>query len=649
MFTSGTTGVPKGVMVSHRSIVRAVINNGFMDIGPADRVAFATNPSFSASTFDLWSALMSGARVVIIGDDTKLNAYRLEASLIHHQVNCLMLTAPLLLQHASLIGKTLSQLKYLLSGSEKVQARAFLAVHQHGGPVRLINRYAATETLNAVVFTATPTSDQLNNLPIGRPSSNSRVYVLDKHRNPVPIGVVGELYIGGPGISTGYLNRPDLTAARFLDDPFSDVQGARMYKSGDMVRYLPDGNLVCVGRNDDLVKFRAYRVELGEIQARLVEHPLVRNAAVLAVGEGEDKQLVAYVEADHHEQLDDTLRAHLAHMLPHFMIPAAFVCLDALPLTSRGKIDRRALPDPDFSSSSTGVYVAPQGEIEIALSTMWSELLKVKLVGRLDNFFMLGGHSLLAMRLLNSVAAAFGPQLPMSALFASPTLHDLADAVNASINQGSSTHPSIPRASRDGPLELSYAQQRLWFLTKIGEACENYHVHRAFRLRGALEVISLHKALDALYARHESLRCTFPTVDGHPNVQILPACDGLPFAMVDLQQGLDQEFVAKQAAHLERIAPFDMERGPLVRAKLIQTAKNEHIFLLTMHHIVTDGWSMGVMFRELNMLYERFVIQHGESDTASEALSALADEVREACFRWRGAHTGAFEPRVRAS
>ncbi|KAF9956279.1 hypothetical protein BGZ72_002868, partial [Mortierella alpina] len=194
----------------------------------------------------------------------------------------------------------------------------------------------------------------------------------------------------------------------------------------------------------------------------------------------------------------------------------------------------------------------------------------------------------------------------MSALFASPTLHDLADAVNTSINQGSSTYPSIPRASRDGPLELSYAQQRLWFLTKIGDACENYHVHRAFRLRGALEVISLHKALDALYARHESLRCTFPTVDGHPNVQILPACDGLPFAMVNLQQGLDQEFVAKQAAHLERIAPFDMERGPLVRAKLIQTAKNEHIFLLTMHHIVTDGWSMGVMFRELNMLYEAY-------------------------------------------
>ncbi|KAF9275373.1 hypothetical protein BGZ68_010837, partial [Mortierella alpina] len=606
MFTSGTTGVPKGVMVSHRSIVRGVINNGFTNIGPADRVAFATSPSFSPSTCDLWSALLSGACVVIISDDTKLDAHRLEAALIRHQVNCLYITAPLLLQYAPVIGKTLSQLKYLLSGGEQVQAKAYLAVQQHGGPVRLINRYASTETLCALVFTATRTIDQLNNLPIGRPASNGRVYVLDKHRNPVPIGVVGELYIGGPGISTGYLNRPDLTGARFLSDPFSGVQGARMYKSGDLARYLPDGNLVFFGRNDDLVKIRAYRVELGEIQARLVEHPVVRNAAVLAVGEGEDQQLVAYVEADHHEQLNDTLQEHLARMLPHYMIPAAFVRLDAIPLTSRGKIDRRALPEPDFSSSVSGVYVAPQGEIEVAIATMWSELLKVKLVGRYDNFFMLGGHSLKAMRLLNSVAAAFGPQLPMSTLFASPTLHGLADAVHTSRNQGGSTHLSITRASRDGPLELSYAQQRLWFLTKIGDACENYHVHRALRLHGALDLISLQKALDTLYARHESLRCVFPTVDGHATVQILPASDGLPFAILDLQQEQDQEFVTKQAARLERVAPFDMERGPLVRAKLIQITKNEHIFLLTMHHIITDGWSLFVLFSELNMLYDAY-------------------------------------------
>ncbi|KAG0041439.1 hypothetical protein BGZ83_001797, partial [Gryganskiella cystojenkinii] len=651
MFTSGTTGVPKGVVVPHRAFLRAVINNGYADIGPADRVALASNPSFVISTTELWSALLNGARVVIIDDDTKFNASRLAEVLISQQVTCLYITPTLLLQYAPIIGKTLSQLKYLFFGGEQVQAKGYLAMHQYEGPARLIIRYGATEAVCVLTYTTTCTINQLGRSPIGRPTSNVRAYVLDKHRNPVPLGVVGEIYFGGPGIATGYLNRPDLTAARFLPDPFSDVQGARMYKSGDLARYLPDGNLVFYGRNDDLVKIRAYRVELGEIQARLAEHPLVRNAAVLAVGEEEDKQLVAYVEADHCEHLDDTLREHLARMLPHYMIPAAFVYLSTLPLTSRGKIDRRALPDPDFSSSVSRVYVAPQGEIEVPLATMWSELLKVKLVSRYDNFFMLGGHSLLAMRLLNSVAAVFGPQLPMSTLFASPTLHGLADAVHTNINQGSSAHLSIPRASRDGPLELSYAQQRLWLLTKIGDACENYHIHRALRLRGALDLISLQKALDALYARHESLRYAFPTVDGRATVQILPASNGLPFVILDLQQEQDQEIVTKQAALQERVAPFDMERGPLVRAKLTQIANNEHVFLLTMHHIVTDGWSLFVLFSELNMLYEAYSsglpnpltplpIQYPDY-AAWQRQQFTQDKLKDQAAYWRETLTGA--------
>ncbi|KAF9950489.1 hypothetical protein BGZ72_007875, partial [Mortierella alpina] len=252
MFTSGTTGAPKGVMVPHRAFLRAVINNGYADIGPADRVALASNPSFTTSTTELWSALLNGARVVIIDDDTKLNASRLAEALVHHQVTSLLITPPLLLQYAPIIGKTLSQLKYLFFGGEQVQAKGYLAVHQYEGPARLIIRYGATEIVSPLTYTTTCTINQLGRSPIGRPTSNVRAYVLDKHRNPVPLGVVGELYFGGPGIATGYLNRPDLTAARFLPDPFSDVQGARMYKSGDLARYLPDGNLVFYGRNDDL-------------------------------------------------------------------------------------------------------------------------------------------------------------------------------------------------------------------------------------------------------------------------------------------------------------------------------------------------------------------------------------------------------------
>ncbi|KAF9190483.1 hypothetical protein BGZ49_003689, partial [Haplosporangium sp. Z 27] len=606
MFTSGTTGVPKGVVVPHRAVIRAVINNGFTDLGPEDRVALASSPSFIPSTFDVWSALLNGARVVIVDDDTKLNVYRLEKALIRYQITCVYITTPLLLQYAPVIGKTLSQLRYLLFGGDQAQSKAYSAVYQHDGPVRLINRYGSTETLSVVTYTASRAISQLDRLPIGRPSSNCRVYVLDKYRNPVPIGVVGEVYIGGHGIATGYHNRPDLTAERFLSDPFSKVQGARMYKSGDLARYLPDGNLVYFGRNDDLVKIRAYRVELGEIQKRLMGHPLIRNAAVVAIGEEDGKQLVAYVEGDNHEQLADILREHLTHTLPDYMIPAVFVCLDKMPLTSRGKIDRRALPDPDFSSSVTRNYVAPQGEIEIALATMWSELLRIKRVGRHDNFFMLGGHSILAMRVLNSVAAAFGPQLPMSKFFASPTLCGFADAVSTSISRGSSSHSSIPHASREGPLDLSYAQQRLWFLAKMGEANENYHIYRALRLRGVLDHISLRKALDSLYARHESLRCYFSTEDGEAKMLVLPGNTGVPFEILDIQHEQNQESIVKQTIMQEGIAPFDMERGPLVRAKLVQLAENEHVFVITMHHIITDGWSMGVMFHEFNMLYEAF-------------------------------------------
>ncbi|CAO3566666.1 unnamed protein product [Mortierella alpina] len=652
MFTSGSTGVPKGVMVPHRAIARAVMNNGFADIGPDDCVAFASNPSFDPSTFDIWASLLNGARVIIIDDDVKLDAQQLAKFIARHQLTCLYLTNPLVTQYAPVIGKTLSQLRYLISGAEQGLIKPYSLIFQHGGPVRHVNRYGSTETpVSATVYTATSAIDNLDSLPIGRPSNNSRVYVLDKHRNPVPIGVVGELYIGGPGIATGYLNRPDLTVERFLPDPYSNVQGARMYKSGDLARYLHDGNLVCVGRNDDLVKIRGYRIELGEIQARLMEHPFVRNAAALVTRKGNEKQLVAYVEADHHEQLSDALRGHLARMLPHYMIPAVFVRLDLMPLTSRGKTDRRALPHPDSNSPITRAYVPPQGEIEAALATMWSEMLGIQRVSRHDNFFILGGHSILAIRLLNAVAAVFGPQLPMSAFFASPTLQGLADALKTSKSHGISAHLSIPHISRDGPRDLSYAQQRLWFLTKLGDPTENYHIFRALRLRGALDCVSLQRALDGLYARHESLRSVFPTTDGQPTVQTLPASDGLPFVKIDVQQGQDQESVIKQTALQEVAAPFDIERGPLVRVKLIKINENHHVFLITMHHIITDGWSMGVMFRDLNKLYDAY--SSGQADPLDplpiqypdyavwQRLQLTQDTLKVHAAYWRDNLTGA--------
>ncbi|KAF9342930.1 hypothetical protein BGX26_006604, partial [Mortierella sp. AD094] len=303
MYTSGSTGRPKGVMVSHRGIANLAIDNGFADFDSGDRVAFSSNPSFDPSTFEVWAPLLNGARIVIIDRDTFLDPHRLAEALIRHQVTFLHMTNALLHQYAFIIGDTMSNLKYLTGAAEQGSIKAYWAVLQHGGPVRLINRYGPTETtVDATTYLATNTINQLDRLPIGQPIHNNPVYVLDKHCKPVPIGVVGELYIGGPGVANGYLNRPDLTAERFLPDPFSNVPGARMYKTGDLARYLPDSNIVFLGRNDDQVKIRGHRIELGEIEMRLAEHPQVREVAMLVTGENSsDKRLVAYVVADPQE------------------------------------------------------------------------------------------------------------------------------------------------------------------------------------------------------------------------------------------------------------------------------------------------------------------------------------------------------------
>ncbi|KAG0197906.1 hypothetical protein BGX28_008586, partial [Mortierella sp. GBA30] len=318
-------------------------------------------------------------------------------------------------------------LKYLLCGGEQGNLETFAALLKHGGPEHLINGYGPTETTTfATTYEATKSVEQLDRLPIGRPIGNTRVYVLDTYGKPVPQGAVGELYIGGAGVANGYLNRPDLTAERFLPDPFNSARGSRMYRSGDLVRYLPDGNLVFIGRNDDQVKIRGFRIELGEIEARLVEHGLVKEAVVLAVDNEGDKQLVAYVVADAKEQLALTLREHLTEHLPEYMIPAAFVRLDILPVTSNGKVNRRVLPAPDSSAFVTRDYVIPQGDTEVELADIWSDLLKMEKVGRHDNFFMLGGHSLLAVQMTNIVRSRLSLELKLQTLFSAPTVAELA-------------------------------------------------------------------------------------------------------------------------------------------------------------------------------------------------------------------------------
>ncbi|KAF9345146.1 hypothetical protein BGX26_003467, partial [Mortierella sp. AD094] len=432
MYTSGSTGVPKGVLVPHRAIARLTINNGYADIGPDDCVAFSANPAFDASTFEVWAPLLNGGRVVIIDTDSFTDSRRLSEAIHRHSITAMFLTTVLFNQFVSSIGSSLAKLRYLLCGGEQENLDSFNTLLQYGGPQHLIHCYGPTETTTfATTYRVTKIEDSQSRLPIGRPISNTNVYVLNDFCLPVPPGVVGELYIGGTGVANGYLNRPDLTKERFLQDPFSGHAGSRMYRTGDLVRYLPDGNLVFVSRNDHQVKIRGFRIELGEIEARLLEHPEVNEAAVLAIGEGSGKRLVAYVVAVESDGLVQALREHVAAKLPEYMVPAAFVRLNALPLTPNGKLDRRALPEPNIDAFVSQEYEAPQGEIESTLATIWTELLKIERVGRHDNFFMLGGHSLLAVQMIERLRrVGFG--ISVRALFETPTLNVLAHSITKS-------------------------------------------------------------------------------------------------------------------------------------------------------------------------------------------------------------------------
>ncbi|KGM25699.1 hypothetical protein KS18_25040, partial [Photorhabdus luminescens] len=424
-------------------------------------------------------------------------------------------------------------------------------------------------------------------------------------------GAVGELYVGGAGVARGYLNRPELTVERFLPDLFSSEPDTRMYRTGDLARYLPDGNLEFLGRNDQQVKIRGFRIEPGEIEARLMEHSAVREAVVLALDDGQDKRLVAYVAAEVDEALVNRLHTHLSAVLPDYMVSAAFVRLDAFPLTPNGKLDRRALPVPGEEDFARQIYAAPSGEMETTLAAIWRELLGVARISRYDNFFALGGHSLLAVRMMNRIAA-LGIELPLSTLFTFPSLMAFAEVMSARFDESGGALPAIVPLSREGKLSLSFAQQRLWFLAQFEGVSETYHIPLALHLRGRLDIVVWQQALDTLFARHEALRSVFVAVDGQPQVKLLSAALGLPMKKYGLRNTPDVDAQLASLSAQEVETPFDLASGPLIRASLIQLADDDHVFLLTLHHIVFDGWSVSVLMRELSTLYTAFLA--GQSD-----------------------------------
>ena len=445
-------------------------------------------------------------------------------------------------------------------------------------------------------------------VPIGKPIANTQLYVLDEEMEAVPVGVPGELYIGGAGLARGYLNRADLTGERFVPSPFGKSgRGERLYRTGDRARWKRDGNLEYLGRLDEQVKIRGFRIELGEIEAVLKEHGGVRQAVVV-VREDEpgEKRLVAYVVAEEGEQEEVggvELRRHLQERLPEYMVPAAYVVLDALPLTANGKLDRRGLPKPELKGSEGDGYVAPRTATEEILCGIWAEVLRVERVGVEDNFFEMGGHSLLATQVVSRVREVFEIELALQSLFEEPTVRGLARAV-----EGGEKQEGVPRlvaVGREGGLPLSYAQQRLWFIDQLEPGEGTYNIAYALRLRGELEEAALEKSLAEVVRRHEVLRTSFPAERGEA-VQRIGEAGAVKLERVDLRgmKEEEREEAVRELARREGERGFDLGRGPLLRTTLVKMGEAEHVLLVTLHHIVSDGWSLGILVREMTVLYE---------------------------------------------
>ncbi|HYD81243.1 MAG TPA: amino acid adenylation domain-containing protein, partial [Paucimonas sp.] len=613
IYTSGSTGRPKGVGASHQGLCNmTTAQAALFDLGAGRRVLQFASFSFDAATWEIFMALTTGSALVVAPRARLAPGPDLLQTLEAHRVSCVTLPTSAL---AVMPPQPLPDLRQIIVAGEKcpdATVRPWMATQQ------IFNAYGPTETtVCASVYACRDTA--AGDPPIGQPIANTRIYILDAALNPVPVGVAGELHIGGEGVARGYLNRPDLTADKFIPDPFGGVPGKRMYKSGDLARWLPDGNIEFLGRIDHQVKIRGFRIELGEIEAALAALPAVREVVVMAREDVPgDKRVVAYLVMRRESEAGDAapaavpavseLRAALLESLPDYMVPAHFVFLDAFPLTPNGKVDRKALPAPDMTRSEVD-YVAPRNPIEQALAEIWAEVLRLDRVGVLDNFFELGGHSLLATQVVSKLRTAFAVDLPLRVLFEASTVETLAARIAAARQEqdGASTQPIGP-TDHTAALPLSFAQQRLWFLDQFEAGSAFYNIPAAMRLAGRLDTPALAFSINEIVRRHESLRTTFTTVDGAP-VQVITPSLALELPVTDLSDlpHAEREARARWLAQDEAQTPFDLRTGPLLRARLLRLQENEHIVLFTMHHIVSDGWSMGVLVREVAALYAAHV------------------------------------------
>jgi len=610
IYTSGSSGSPKGVVATHAGVCNYVLwSAAAYEVQAHGGASLHTPLAFDLTVAALLTPLLAGRPVALIPEQIELAG--LPAALAREGYGFLNLTPAhleLLRGAAASVAAATARLT-LVVGGEQVLGEAVGAWLAAGA--RVWNEYGPTEATVGCTSYEAPAATGPAPVPIGRPIANARVYVLGAEREPLPVGMPGELWVGGAGLARGYLGRPDLTAERFAPDPFGAERGAsgeRLYRTGDRVRWRRDGHLEFLGRVDDQVKIRGHRVEPGEVRAALEACPGVERAAVVASAEqpAGGPRLVAYVvpRAGLPAPEPETLRRLLRERLPEPMVPSAFVALAALPLTANGKLDRRALPPP---ADEERAWRPPRTAVEERLAAIWAEVLGRERVGVDDNFFALGGHSLLATQVVARVRQVLGRDLELRHLFAEPTLAHLASRIETAGAAGGTALPPIARRAPGVAAPLSFAQQRLWLLDRLDPGGCAYNMAGGLRLAGPLDAAALARALDEVVRPHESLRTRLVAEDGAAVQRVDPPRPGL-LAAVDLRALPAAARQATLAARARRqaLAPFDLARGPLVRAELLRLAAREHVLLVTLHHAVADGWSLGVLVRETTTLYASF-------------------------------------------
>ncbi len=610
IYTSGSTGQPKGVMISHQGICNQLFwRQKTFELTASDKVLQNISVSFDPSVWQIFLPLCFGAQLILPHPSGHQDPTYLVQLIAEQQITVIALVPSLLrvlLEEPEITNCRC--LRHITCGGEALPGELIEHFFARLNLDNVLhNCYGLTEASIEATFWTCQRDTNYKIAPIGRPIDNTQVYILDEHLQSVTVGESGELHIGGMGLARGYLNRSQLTTEKFISNPFSSNPQSRLYKTGDLVRYLPDGNLEFLGRIDDQVKIRGFRIELGEIAAVLSEYPGLKQSIVIAREDiPGDRRLIAYVVISPGEIISQVeLRHFLLGKIPEYMVPAAFVFLDTLPLNPHGKIDRRALPAPNTSDLDNFTnFVLPQNPIQEVLSGIWTEVLGLEVVGIYENFFELGGHSLLATKVISRCRQIFAVEIPLQILFEKPTIADLAQVISSSQTQHQQI---IPQTAKRSSAPLSFAQQRLWFLEQLEPNTPAYIISKALRLKGQLNLCVLQKSLDAIATHHEALRTNFiSSADGSP-IQIINLPRPVELTVVDCKQKLVTPAQIQTILNRAAQQPFNLKSDLMLRVTLLQIDEEEHIILFVVHHIAADGWSLGILWHQLALVYEAFL------------------------------------------